>query len=166
MKDEFILEREEDVTGFLGLQIERDVKTSQINLTQMVLIVIIIEVIEIHDSSPKFTPDKVPLCKYFTGESCSEEWNYISIVGIIIYLAGSNRPDIVYTVHYCAHFSRNHRRSHEIGLTHIARCLKLVKDKGLIMHPNPIDFKLGLFADADFLACLHQRITNILSVSK
>ena len=36
--------------------------------------------------------------KDLDGESCSEELEYRSIVGILLYIAGSARPDISYAV--------------------------------------------------------------------
>ena len=99
----------------------------------------------------KFTPaDKVPLDKDLDGDQCCEEWEYRSIVGILLYLAGSTRPDIAYAVHQCARFSHLPKASHEIGVKHIVRYLKGTRDKGLIMKPNALDLKLDFSADADF----------------
>ena len=75
---------------------------------------------KLEDCNPKFTPaDKVPLDKILDGDSCCEEWEYRSIVGMLLYLAGSTRPDISYAVHQCARFSHKPKASHEIGVTHI-----------------------------------------------
>ena len=72
------------------------------------------------------------------------------MVGMMLYLAGSTRPDIEYAVHQCARFSHNPKRCHEVGLKHIARYLQGTKDKGMILTPNAKNLKLDLFADADF----------------
>ena len=69
---------------------------------------------------------------------------------MMLYLAGSSRPDIVYAVHQCARFFHNPKRSHGVGLKYIARYLKGTRNKGLIMVPNLDDMKLDLFTDADF----------------
>ena len=102
-------------------------------------------------SNHNFTPAaKEPLYKDLNSELCCEEWNYWSIVGMLLYLSGSSRPDIAYAVHQCARFSHNPKRSHEIVLKHIARYLKGTRGKGLIMVPNRDNMKLDLSADADF----------------
>ena len=69
---------------------------------------------------------------------------------MVLYLAGSTRPDIAYAVHQCARFSHNPRHSHEIGVKHIARYLKGTRDKGIIMQPDDTKLCIDMFADADF----------------
>jgi hypothetical protein len=125
LKDEFLLEREEDMAGFLGINITRDKNNDSLTLTQTGLIERILTAMEMEDCNTKYTPaDKEPLCKDIDGDPCSENWEYRSIVGMMLYLAGSTRPDIAYVVHQCARFSHNPKRSHEIGVKHIARYLK------------------------------------------
>ena len=69
---------------------------------------------------------------------------------MMLYLAGSTRPDIAFVVHQCARFSHAPKHSHEIDLKHIARYLKGTREKGLVMTPDKSDLKLDIFADADF----------------
>jgi len=123
LKDEFLLEKEQDMAGFLGLQIDRTTKVTVV-LTQTGLIDIIIILMELEDCNIKHTPvDKLPLGKDLEGDPCREQWEYRSVVGMMLYLAGSTRPDIAYAVHQCARFSHNPRRCREVGLKHIARYL-------------------------------------------
>ena len=85
-------------------------------------------------SNPKYTlADKVPLHKELKVASCCETCNYRSIVGMILYLAGSTRTDIKYAVHQYARFSHDPRCSHELELKHIARYLKHIRMKVLVM---------------------------------
>ena len=108
LKDGFLLEKEDDMAGFLGLSILRDEKDGTVTLTQEGLTDRVITAMNLQEANPNFTPaDKVPLSKDLEGENCVEDWNYRSIVGILLYLAGSTRPDIAYAVHQCARFSHN-----------------------------------------------------------
>ena len=69
------------------------------------------------DSNPKFTPgDKFPLVKDADGDPCREDWEYKSVVGMMLYLAWSISPDVLYAVHHCARFSHNPKRCHEVEL--------------------------------------------------
>jgi hypothetical protein len=69
---------------------------------------------------------------------------------MMLYLAGSTWPDIAYAVHQCARFSHNPKRSHEIGVKHIARYLKGTQTKGVIMTPDKDNLRIDMYADADF----------------
>ena len=151
LKEEFLLEREEDMAGFLGLKITRDIKKGTVTLLQTGLIDKVLAATQLEECNPKYTPaDKIPLDKDLDGDPCCEEWDYRSIVGMLLYLAGSTRPDISYAVHQCARFSHQPRASHERGVKHIVRYLKGTRDQGLIMKPNKDNLRLDLFADADF----------------
>ena len=106
---------------------------------------------DMKDCNLKYTPaEKDPLCKDECEAPCCENWDYRSIVGMLLYLAGSTRPDIAYAMHQCARFSRNPKHSHEIGVKHIARYLKGTRDKGIIMKPDTDNLCIDMYHDADF----------------
>ena len=149
LKEEFLLEKEEDMAGFLGLQIDRS-KPGTVVLTQTGLIERILVLMDLETCNAKFIPvDKIPLGKDEDGDPSRECWEYRSVVGMMLYLAGSIHPDIAHAVHQCARFSHNPKRCHEVGLKYIVRYLQGTKDKGMILTPNAKNLKLDLFADAD-----------------
>ena len=116
LKDEFLLERKEDMVDFLGINIARDENNNSLTLAQTSLIERILTTMAMDDCNTKYTPaDKDSLCKDTDGDPCSENWDYRSIVGMMLYLAGSTRPDIAYVVHQCARFSHSPKRSHKLG---------------------------------------------------
>ena len=41
------------------------------------------------------------------------EWNYVSVVGMLLYLAGNNWPDVAFAVHQAAQFSHRPVQCHE-----------------------------------------------------
>ena len=84
------------------------------------------------------------------GEPCCEAWEYRSIVGMMLYLAGRTRPDIAYAVHQCARFSHNPEKSHEVGVKHITQYLKGTSTKRIIMSPDLKNMRIDPYADADF----------------
>ena len=80
---------------------------------------------DMEDCNLKDTPaEKDPLCKDMDRDPCIESWDYRSIVGMMLYLACSTRPDIAYAVHQFARFFHSPKRSYEIGVIHIARYFK------------------------------------------
>ena len=90
------------------------------------------------DCNPKFTSvDKVPWYKDEVGDPFREAWEYISVLGMMLYLVGSTRPHIVYAVRQYARFSHNSKRWHDVGLRNIVGYLKETKDKCRILIPYP-----------------------------
>ena len=71
LKDDILLEKEDDMAGFLGLSIHRDTLNRTVTLTQEGLIDHILHTMQLEDYNPNFTPaDKIPLCKDLNGETC------------------------------------------------------------------------------------------------
>ena len=147
---EFLLEKKPEMSRFLGLKIDRSME-GKVVLSQTGLIQRILSVMNMTDCNLKYTPvNKVPVGKDLEGNPCLEDWEYRLLVGMMLYLAGSTRPDISFAVHQCAHFSHNLSRIHEIALKHIEKYLQGSKDKGLILSPDRNKLQLDLYADTDF----------------
>ena len=149
--DEFLLNIESDVAGFLGILFKRDKKSKSIELTQTGLIKRILKVTGLEDSnqSTRTPAEKTPLGKDENGDPCQERFEYSSVVGMLQYLANNSRPDIAYAVNQCARFTHQPKRSHEKAIKRIARYLSATRDKGLIMKPSST-MNIDLYADADF----------------
>ena len=89
LKDEFLLKREENMAGFLGLNIQHSTDKKTVTLTQVGLIERILQVTGIDDSNHKLaSAETTPLCKDIEGEPCQEAWNYRSVVEMMLYLPG------------------------------------------------------------------------------
>ena len=74
LKNQFLLEREECMATFLGLDISRDAEKGTVTLRQTGLIDKILVATQLEDCNPKFTPaNKVPLDKDADGDPCREE---------------------------------------------------------------------------------------------
>ena len=98
----------------------------------------------------KATPCNVePLGTDKTGQPCQEQWEYASVVGMLMYLCSNSRPDIQYAVHQCARFTHCPRRSHELAVLRICRYLQGTRDRGLRFKPTP-ELRLDCYVDADF----------------
>jgi hypothetical protein len=89
------------------------------------------------------------------GPPMQEEWNYPSIVGILLCLSTNTRPDISFAaVSQGAQFNHNPKQSHAQAVKMIVHYLHCTIDKGTIVKPLGT---LGLddHADSDF-AGLHR----------
>ena len=66
----------------------------------------ILKGMDMEDCNLKYTPvEKDPLYKDEKVVPCCEDWDYKSIVEMMLYVAGSTRLDIAYDVHQIARFS-------------------------------------------------------------
>ena len=139
-----------DVSAFLGIQFQRHGST--IELTQHGLIDKIIEATGLQDANSKRTvvpADPKTLGKDANGAPHCESWNYRSVVGQLLYLAGNSRPDIAFAVHQAARFSHDPKQSHSQAVKQIVRYLKGTRERGLVMRPTG-EWKVDCYVDADF----------------
>jgi hypothetical protein len=65
------------------------------------------------DSNRKHTlAATMPLGRDADGEVFHEDWEYASVVGMLIYLSSNSSPDIQFAVHQCARFTHSPKKSH------------------------------------------------------
>ena len=146
-----LLEQEGDAAGFLGVQMTKTEEGLR-EMKQTGLIERIIEALGLDDknATPKYTPAEAkPLTRDEAGELPQGSFNYASVVGMLLYLAGHSRPDIAYAVNCCARYMFNPRLSHEKALKRIGRYLKATRDKGLVLNPSG-KLTVDAYPDADF----------------
>jgi hypothetical protein len=65
------------------------------------------------------------------GELFDEDWEYATVVGMLMYLAANTRPDIAYAVHQAARHTHAPRASHVVAVKRILRYLCGTRDKGI-----------------------------------
>ena len=105
---------DQDAFAFLGVDIEENKKDGTIELTQSGLINKILVTCGMTECNPKSTPaSTVPLGTDIVGAPCYKQWDYASVVSMLMYLASNMQPDIQFAVHQCARFTRNPQHSHE-----------------------------------------------------
>ena len=149
------LEEEQDAAGFLGVSIKYDPATKTMEMRQEGLIDRCIEALGLDGTSNTATRPSTgqPLPRDADGEPASGEFNYSSIVGMLMYLAGHTRPDIAYAVNCCARYMFCPKRSHEKALKRIGRYLMATRNRGMILDPNKelADIlTVNCYPDADF----------------
>ena len=143
------IKKENDVAGFLGVDIKRE-ESGAISMTQTGLIDRIISSLGLDEANTKETPAKLgTLPKDSKGSPCNSEFNYASIVGMLLYLEGHTRPDIAFAVNQCSRYTFSPKRSHEEALKHIGRYLKGTRNYGITFTPTNT-LNIDCFVDADF----------------
>ena len=144
------LKVEGSVSEYLGIEIH---KTSEggYQFLQNGLTIKILEATKMMDCNTKYTPTKqdAPLGSDLNGKLPKREWNYASVIGMMLYLAANSRPDISFAVHQCARFTHNTKASHEEAVLRICQYLKGTINDGMIFKPCK-DSTVDCYVDADF----------------
>jgi Reverse transcriptase (RNA-dependent DNA polymerase) len=144
------LEEEDDVAGFLGVNVERDSKSGEIRMTQVGLINRIIEALGCDNLPRKKTPAEYgALGTDKDGDPPQESFSYPSVIGMLQYLHTHTRPDLTFAVSQCSRFIHCTKRSHELALIRIGQYLKMTRDKGLVLRPTN-EMGIDCYVDADF----------------
>lgn len=144
----FELTEEGPFTKFLGIQFTRT--ASAITMTQSGLIDQIAAATGLTDANPNHTPTShEAIGKDATGTPMKEQWNYRSIIGMLLYLSTNTRPDIAFAVSQAARFSNQPMQSHATAVKTIVRYLVGTKDKGTVVNPTG-KLDIQLYVDADF----------------
>ena len=101
--------------GVSGNKIDKNMlKLSQPNLIEK-----IIKTLGLENAKTAPMPASIILAKDEDGEEREHNWNYRSVVGMLVYLQQTTRPDISFAVHQCARFSTDPKRSHEVAVKRI-----------------------------------------------
>ena len=144
------LEEESDVSGFLGVHIERE--NGKVILTQKGLTQRIIEALQVQDLPGVATPADRVLGKDLDGDPATCSFNMASVIGMSQYLYGHSRADIGFALSQVSRFAFNPKRSHELAMIRIGQYLKATSNKGLIMEPLSLDeLKMDVYVDSDFM---------------
>ena len=78
-----------------------------------------------------------------------ELWNYASVIGMLLYLAGNTRPDLSYAVHQAARFSHDPKKEHGEAVKRIGRYIKGTTDEGIHLKAGS-KLTMDAYADASF----------------
>ncbi|MGZ8880111.1 MAG: reverse transcriptase domain-containing protein, partial [Halobacteriota archaeon] len=148
LQQDFTLVDEGDVASYLGAEINTD-KSGRLLIKQSFLMDRIIEALDLKDQRQHDTPAIDLLHQDTDGPIRKQDWSYPSLIGMLNYLSGQTRPDILFATHQCARFMKDPKLSHEIAAKRIVRYLKRTRESGLILQP---DMSQGIkcYVDADF----------------
>ena len=146
------LEVEDDVAGFLGVEIKKNQDTGQITLKQVGLKKKIIEALKIDDLPAVYTPADCVLGKDEDGEGPHCDFNYASVIGMCFYLYSHSTPEIGFAISQLSRFTFNPKRSHELALIRLGQYLKGTLNEAMVIEPMKLDeFRMDVYVDSDFL---------------
>ncbi|CAK1595645.1 unnamed protein product [Parnassius mnemosyne] len=140
------------ISDCLGIQFSRD-NEDRVYMEQSVYIERLLERFGMCECKPALTPIDVNV-KLMKPESVNEsvmkQYPYQSLVGALMFLAVSTRPDVTYSVNYLSQFNTNYNVEHWKAAKRVLRYLKGIPNYGLVYERTG----LSLFSvvDADWAA--------------
>ena len=146
----FDLEIEGSFSSYLGISIE-ELDNGERNMTQKGLIKKVIATTKMEKCNPNWLPAAASaLGSDPDGEPYDQvQFNYASVVGMLLYLSNNTRPDITFAVSQVARFTANPKKSHAQAIKTIVRYLVRTFDKGILVTPDKT-YNLKCWVDADF----------------
>ena len=99
------LEQEDASTGFMGVTLERDLMTGNLEMKHTGLIQRIIEAVSLDDGMSKgefTTPEANNLVKDENGEPSSKMFRYSSVVNMLLHISVHTHPDASLAVNISA----------------------------------------------------------------
>lgn len=83
------------------------------------------------------------------GLKISETWDYVTIMGILMYIANSYRPNIVFFVHQCAKFTHIPRYIRALAIKRIMGYQNGTKKENNIFDPTN-ELRINCYVDVTF----------------
>ena len=146
----FDLDIEDDFNSYNGISINT-LPDGTRHMSQPGLINNIIKTTNMQKCKPNKTPSaQIPLSSDPNGELYDQtEWNYASVIGMLLHVSNNTRPNITFAVSQAARFTSNPKQSHSTAVKTIICYLANTFAKGIYVKPNGT-FNLNIYVDADF----------------
>ncbi|XP_071578912.1 uncharacterized protein [Temnothorax nylanderi] len=146
----------------LGIEFSQDKKKREIRMTQRKYIQDVLKRFNMEDCKPVATPmnPAVKLSKKMspTTEEDKKQMSqipYRNVIGSLMYLATSTRPDIAYAISILSQFSENPGQDHWKAAKRVLRYLKKTENLGITF--TKTGNELVGFSDADWGASIDDR---------
>src|SRR5260221_6441259 len=149
-----------ELNVFLGMQIVQT-PTGSIFVNQHRYIKTLIDLYGMSGAIPVKTPmESGEHLVVHTGDRLDVP--YQQLVGALLYLVVSTRPDIAFAVNRLAQFTQNPGPAHWTALKRILRYLKSTAQCGLLFQPRDSDLtNLEIYSDADWATCTVDRKSQL-----
>jgi len=160
LKAAFELRNLGEAKFFLGMEIKRDRRAHTITISQPHMIADLLSQYNMKDCKPRAVP--LSTSDSLTAATTEEElldttqFPYSSLVGSLLYLSNSTRPDIVHAVNKLARFMAAPTEQHWLAAKGVLRYLAGTPNLGITYGGNHKAYPTG-YCDADYAGCADTR---------
>ena len=151
LKAEYEMKDLGELKYFLGIQVHRDRERKAIHISQAGYNRTVLERYGMQNSNPANTPlpSGARLTKAAVTETLTEQKEYQSMVGSLMYAMLATRPDLAQTIQQISQFSQKPTKIHEKAVKHALRYLNGTIDQG-ITYDGKLGMKLESWSDANW----------------
>ena len=151
LNEEYEMKDLGELKYFLGIQVHRDRERKLIHINQSGYNRMILERYGMHNSKPANVPlsPGARLTKATTTDTLTDQWEYQSIVGSIMYAMLATRPDLAQSIQQTSQFSQKPTKTHEKATKQGLRYLKGTINEGITYNGN-LGIRLKCWSDANW----------------
>ena len=151
LNEEYEMKDLGELKYFLGIQVHRDRKRKIIHISQSGYNRTILERYGMQNSKPASTPlsTSARLVKATIMDVLTDQKEYQSIVGSLMYAMLATRPDLAQSIQQISQFSQNPTRTHEKAAKQALRYLNGTIDEGITYNGN-LGMRLKAWSDANW----------------
>eukprot|EP01036_Dinobryon_divergens_P036448 gene36448-47456_t len=143
-----VTRKQGDLVTYLGMAIHHDIKNGLVTVSQPAYIDKMLLLANIHDGKTTTTPMAVNQeVNNKLSDIKVDKTNYLSLVGLINYLASYSRPDLLYSLSRVAQACSDPSQADLTRVKRILRYIKYTRDQGLKFKKDN-DFNLVCYVDA------------------
>ena len=149
LMDRFKMKELGEIKEYLGVNIDYNYRKKELTLSQMKYIELLADKYKIQNSKLYSTPMETNL-KLEKAGSCESNIKYRNLIGALLYIGSSTRPDISYSVNYLSRYQNNYNETHWKYALRILKYLYLTKDLVLYYKKNVNCDIINCYVDADW----------------
>ena len=149
LSDRFKMKDLDEIKEYLGINIKYNYQEYELTLSQTKYIETLADKYKIKNSRLYSTPMETNL-KLDKAETCESNIKYRNLIGALLYISSSTRPDISYSVNYLSRYQNSYSETHWKYALRILKYLYLTKDLNLLYKRNEKCDIISCYVDADW----------------
>lgn len=138
-----------EIKEYLGINVEYDYRKCEMKLSQTTYIESLVNKYQLQNSRLYSTPMETKL-RIEKAEKCESDIKYRNLIGALLYISSSTRPDVSHSVNYLSRYQNSFNETHWKYALRILKYLYSTKDLKLQYKRNENCDIIDCYVDADW----------------